>query len=483
MEDYISSLQKYANQIKKLESCAQTYQYIKTTTPLIEQIHFPFYELIDSISCCDSALLTIHHFQDYPDTLPEYCQKDYQLLSCYYAKNKCAHLIFNTPHTFAFQHLHHLWVTAIVNNDITNFARDLDHLRSYLQAYYGHYYHLHNFSYRDLLVHTYDENFVFSHLAPLLHSKILLKNNYQLFLQDNIQPQLHELNFTKQQALDFFNYFIQKSTFISSHYQIEIEFHKSSRITRYQNIRKIILSPYQNFVSALFEFLSFYAQLYLEVLIEKSNFKNICTYNSQTIIYYFQFLPIITTDFARFIASFLYSTKKLIQKKYRTIYHELLAQYMRLRPNPLQLNTMNPLTLFMTKLIELEIEELWFNQEITSIQLPQMWNDLANDYFKRKPAHQMEASLRESQWLHSEIGRPFEQLVSLLHIFDYKSFHTDKENSYEKFLGILRNGEIMKFATPCCLNFQELIDDAQIKSFLILLQQLQQKVVKQNRHD
>lgn len=476
MNDYISSLQKIAQQIRQLEECIQTYHYIQNIMPLLSTIEFPLEELIDSIICSDTALLTIHYFHDYPNALPDDCISDYQLLNDYYAKNKCAQSIFNTPYTFTFKHLKKLWHSAILNNNLSDCTRDLDQLCRYLQSYYSCRYQLHPFNYQELLSQKYGEPFFCSYYIPLLNAKSLLKSKYPSFLQANTLVPLHVLNFSKEQALAFFTYFIQQSTFITACYHIDVEFHQQpSCLTRCTNYYKISLAPYQNFVASLFEFLSLYAQIYAEVLKRSTSQR---TKETQCILYCFQFLPIITPHFARFLADFLYRSPQKRQKARKVIYHELLARYLWLRPNPLQLHSVNPLSIFLTKMIELEIEELWLNQNINSLQLPCCWNQLSNYYFKRSPSHQMEASLRMTQWLSADIGCPFEQLVSLLNIFNYTNFHSHTKQSYEDFLALFHNGTILEFVIPHSLSTQELTDDSPIKSFLILLKQLQQQVTK-----
>ena len=202
---------------------------------------------------------------------------------------------------------------------------------------------------------------------------------------------------TQQQAAYFFNFFLNEIRTLIQPYKVKVEFKKNSKCVNIHNKFYLQLSPYHSFSVSLFEFLELFGETYSKILqkpIENELFEEQKKYRKYACRYYATLLPILSMDFSNLIVNYFCNIGSA-----EKVYHILLNNFLAIRRNPMSLSNINIPQLFLIDIIGYELEEKWFDGEITSRELINSWQECIKEYFGKTSFNVYEIVLKIFQRL------------------------------------------------------------------------------------
>ena len=196
---------------------------------------------------------------------------------------------------------------------------------------------------------------------------------------------------TQQQASDFFNFFLNQVSDLAKTYTITAEFHQKAKVIKNNHKIYIYLSSYHSFSISLFEFLELFGEAYSKIFnkTDSSTSEENLNYKKQAFSYYAALLPIVSLDIAKIISDFFVNIGTP-----REVSNVIFKNFLAIRRNPVSLYNINMIQIFLIDLIAAELEEKWFDGEITSRELLIQWEELMDEYFVKVSFNKFEISIR-----------------------------------------------------------------------------------------
>jgi len=318
--------------------------------------------------------------------------------------------------------------------------QDLDRIRLFYASYYAEKFHLFAPKYEEILSCLYGDDFVCSCCKQLNnhHEKII--QFYKSYLLSNNIPtnaDVCDLIITQEQATYFFNYFLNQIHSLIKPYKITVEFKRKAKCLNLNHKFYIHLSSYHSFSISLFEFLELFGEAYAKILqsrVENEWLEEQQNYRINACRYYATLIPILTIDFSRLLESYFYNIDSVEE-----VYHTLLNNFLAIRRNPVSSSNINFFQLFLIDMIGYELEEKWFNGEITSRELINSWQEFIKEYFGQTSFNVYEIVLKIFQSLLEDLGISLLKIGIVLSAFEHGMLNDQYDHPFKTLIEDYRN--------------------------------------------
>ena len=476
MEYDVRELQDVVDTMDELEELAQAYMFLdknhlKDCGTVIQD------EFIDTYMKSHSAGIIFQYITKYLDGLNVHNDNE-QRIANYCLQNKSSEKYFGTLKKLAFDQLRKKWFnTQSLNMLDISFEKDLDNLRNYYVSYFSEKFNLPSPNYQEVLTRIYGKEFVGSCCDELKkYRKKIICFYKQSLLSKNVPSHatVSELNITEQKAIYFFNHFLNQVTSLTKKFKITVEFCTHANVVKLHHRIFLYLSPYLSFSTSLFEFLGLFGEIYSKFLKEDSFYnatEEIAIYHNHACRYYGQLLPVISLDFSKMISEY-YSEIGTPEKVFRI----LLKNFLVIRRNPTSESNMNLIENFLTNMIGFELEEKWFNGEISSCELLEKWQEMVIIYFGNSSSNVLEISLRIFRWLLEGIGIHFLELGISLSAFERGMLNEQYYHPFQNFLKHFRNHTLSQWQEDEKFLLPHKINDEEVQYFLFYFSYLYQQM-------
>ena len=398
------------------------------------------FEFMDQNMKSQNSRMVYQYFIEHLDELKPYEKKKIQKISDYYLKDKIAKKYFEKNFQTAQHELKEKWSEYLTPKLLElSFEKDLETIRLFYSDYYAEKFKLPSPTYQDILTHLYGKDFVCSCCEQLKKQREKIIQFYQkIILSKNIptNAEVCDLMITQQQASDFFQFFLNQVRDLTNSYTITVEFHQKAKVIKNNYKIYIYLSPYHSFSISLFEFLELFGEAYSKIFyktdenVSEENLK----YQKQALCYYAALLPIVSLDIAKIISDFFVNIGTP-----REVSNVIFKNFLAIRRNPVSLYNINMIQIFLIDLIAAELEEKWFDGEITSRELLIQWEELMDKYFVKVSFNKFEISIRIFHSLLEGLGFPLLRIGILLSLFEHGMLNEHYNHPLQSLLNHFRN--------------------------------------------
>ena len=398
------------------------------------------FEFMDQNMKSQNSRMVYQYFIEHLDELKPYEKKKIQKISDYYLKDKIAKKYFEKNFQTAQHELKEKWSEYLTPKLLElSFEKDLETIRLFYSDYYAEKFKLPSPTYQDILTHLYGKDFVCSCCEQLKKQREKIIQFYQkIILSKNIptNAEVCDLMITQQQASDFFQFFLNQVRDLTNSYTITVEFHQKAKVIKNNYKIYIYLSPYHSFSISLFEFLELFGEAYSKIFnkTDNSTSEENLNYKKQAFSYYAAVLPIVSIDIAKIISDFFVNIGTP-----REVSNVLVKNFLAIRRNPVSLCNINVLQLFLIDMIAAELEEKWFDGEITSRELLIQWEELMDEYFVKVSFNKFEISIKIFHLLLEGLGFPLLRIGILLSLFEHGMLNEHYNHPLQSLLEHFRN--------------------------------------------
>ena len=435
----VNELHELFDTLDLIEELSQEYEHFDNNQ-LNHRADVLRFEFMDKNMKSQNSRMVYQYFIEHLDELKPYEKKKLQQVSDYYLKNKYAQKYFGETFNNLQNELKEKWSEYLTPKLFEfSFEKDLDNIRLFYTDYYSEKFHLQSPNYKEILTYLYGKDFVCSCCGQVNkhHDKIIqfYKNT---ILSKNIptNAEVCDLKITQQQASKFFSFFLYQVRDLTKSYTITVIFHQKAKVIKNNHKIYIYLSPYHSFSISLFEFLELFGEAYSKIFNKKD--KNMSgdnlNYKRKAFCYYSALLPLISLDISQMISEFFVNigTPKEIS-------NVLLKNFLAIRRNPISVCNINVIQLFLIDLIAAELEEKWFDGEITSRELLIQWEELMDEYFVKASFNQFEISIKIFHLLLEGLGLPLLRIGILLSLFEHGMLNEHYHHPLQSLLEHFRN--------------------------------------------
>ena len=439
-------------------------------------------DFMDKYMKSQSSMGIYQYFSNHLDELSHYEQVKIQKVSDYYLKDKYAIKYFNQDFRVLQKELKEKWLESLCPKVLElSLEQDLDKLRLFYASYYSEKFHMFAPKYQEVLCCLYGEEFVCSCFTQLkkYHEKILQSYKTCLYLNANpTNAVVCDLMITQQQAVYFFNFFLNEIRTLIQPYKIKVEFKKNSKCVNIQNEFCLYLSPYHSFSVSLFEFLELFGEAYSKILqspIENELFEGQKNYRKYACRYYATLIPLLSIDFSRLIKNYFCNIDSAEE-----VYHTLLKNFLAIRRNPVSSSNINILQLFLIDMIGYELEGKWFDGEITSRELINNWQNFIKEYFGQASFNMYEVVLKIFQSLLEGLGISLVRIGVVLSAFEHGMLNDQYDHPFKKIIDHYRNHLLDRWSPNEDFLTPHFIKEEPLQYFILYFTQLYQKSLKTN---
>ena len=398
------------------------------------------FEFMDQNMKSQNSRMVYQYFIEHLDELKPYEKKKIQKISDYYLKDKIAKKYFEKNFQTAQHELKEKWSEYLTPKLFEfSFEKDLDNIRLFYSDYYSEKFHLHSPNYKEILTYLYGKDFVCSCCGQLNnYQKKIIQFYKNTILSKNIptSAEVCDLMLTQQQASDFFNFFLNQVSDLAKTYTITAEFHQKAKVIKNNHKIYIYLSSYHSFSISLFEFLELFGEAYSKIFnkTDSSTSEENLNYKKQAFSYYAALLPIVSLDIAKIISDFFVNIGTP-----REVSNVIFKNFLAIRRNPVSLCNINMIQIFLIDMIAGELEEKWFDGEISSRELLVKWEELMVEYFGKTSFNKIEISIRTFRLLLEGLGIPLLRIGILLSLFEHGMLNEHYHHPLQSLLEHFRN--------------------------------------------
>lgn len=440
MQYAVSELRGLLDTMELIEELIHAYEILDRKQLNYSENGFPS-ELMDKYMKSQSSMRIYQYFNEHLDELSHNEQIKIKKIDEYYLKDKYAHKYFNQDFKVVQKELKEKWLESL-NPKLfeQSLEQDLDRIRLFYASYYAEKFHLFTPKYEEILSCLYGDDFVCSCCKQLNnhHEKII--QFYKSYLLSNNIPtnaDVCDLIITQEQAAYFFNYFLNQIHCLIKPYKITVEFKRKSKCLNLNHKFYIHLSSYHSFSISLFEFLELFGEVYAKILqsrVENEWLEEQQNYCINACRYYATLIPILTIDFSRLIENYFYNIDSVEE-----VYHTLLNNFLAIRRNPVSSSNINFFQLFLIDMIGYELEEKWFDGEITSRELINSWQEFIKEYFGQTSFNVYEIVLKIFQNLLEDLGISLLRIGIVLSAFEHGMLNDQYDHPFKTLIEDYRN--------------------------------------------
>ena len=440
MQYAVSELRGLLDTMELIEELIHAYEILDRKQLNYSENGFPS-ELMDKYMKSQSSMRIYQYFNEHLDELSHNEQIKIKKIDEYYLKDKYAHKYFNQDFKVVQKELKEKWLESLNPKLLEqSLEQDLDRIRLFYASYYAEKFHLFAPKYEEILSCLYGDDFVCSCCKQLNnhHEKII--QFYKSYLLSNNIPtnaDVCDLIITQEQAAYFFNYFLNQIHSLIKPYKITVEFKRKSKCLNLNHKFYIHLSSYHSFSISLFEFLELFGEVYAKILqsrVENEWLEEQQNYRINACRYYATLIPILTIDFSRLIENYFYNIDSAEE-----VYHTLLNNFLAIRRNPVSSSNINFFQLFLIDMIGYELEEKWFNGEITSRELINSWQEFIKEYFGQTSFNVYEIVLKIFQSLLEDLGISLLRIGIVLSAFEHGMLNDQYDHPFKTLIEDYRN--------------------------------------------
>ena len=440
MQYTVSELRGLLDTMELIEELIHAYEILDRKQLNYSENGFPS-ELMDKYMKSQSSMRIYQYFNEHLDELSHNEQIKIKKIDEYYLKDKYAHKYFNQDFKVVQKELKEKWLESLNPKLLEqSLEQDLDRIRLFYASYYAEKFHLFAPKYEEILSCLYGDDFVCSCCKQLNnhHEKII--QFYKSYLLSNNIPtnaDVCDLIITQEQAAYFFNYFLTQIHSLVKPYKITVEFKRKAKCLNLNHKFYIHLSSYHSFSISLFEFLELFGEAYAKILqsrVENEWLEEQQNYRINACRYYATLIPILTIDFSRLLESYFYNIDSVEE-----VYHTLLNNFLAIRRNPVSSSNINFFQLFLIDMIGYELEEKWFNGEITSRELINSWQEFIKEYFGQTSFNVYEIVLKIFQSLLEDLGISLLKIGIVLSAFEHGMLNDQYDHPFKTLIEDYRN--------------------------------------------
>ena len=440
MQYAVSELRGLLDTMELIEELIHAYEILDRKQLNYSENGFPS-ELMDKYMKSQSSMRIYQYFNEHLDELSHNEQIKIKKIDEYYLKDKYAHKYFNQDFKVVQKELKEKWLESLNPKLLEqSLEQDLDRIRLFYASYYAEKFHLFAPKYEEILSCLYGDDFVCSCCKQLNnhHEKII--QFYKSYLLSNNIPtnaDVCDLIITQEQAAYFFNYFLTQIHSLVKPYKITVEFKRKSKCLNLNHKFYIHLSSYHSFSISLFEFLELFGEVYAKILqsrVENEWLEEQQNYRINACRYYATLIPILTIDFSRLIENYFYNIDSVEE-----VYHTLLNNFLAIRRNPVSSSNINFFQLFLIDMIGYELEEKWFDGEITSRELINSWQEFIKEYFGQTSFNVYEIVLKIFQNLLEDLGISLLRIGIVLSAFEHGMLNDQYDHPFKTLIEDYRN--------------------------------------------
>ena len=439
MEYTVNELHELFDTLDLIEELSQEYEYFDNNQ-LNHRADVLRFEFMDKNMKSQNSKMIYQYFIEHLDELKPYEKKKLQQVSDYFLKNKYAQKYFGETFNNLQNELKEKWSEYLTPKLFEfSFEKDLDNIRLFYSDYYAEKFHLHSPNYKEILTYLYGKDFVCSCCRQLNnYQKKIIQFYKNTILSKNIptSAEVCDLMLTQQQASDFFNFFLNQVSDLAKTYTITAEFHQKAKVIKNNHKIYIYLSSYHSFSISLFEFLELFGEAYSKIFnkTDSSTSEENLNYKKQAFSYYAALLPIVSIDIAKIISDFFVNIGTP-----REVSNVIFKNFLAIRRNPVSLYNINMIQIFLIDLIAAELEEKWFDGEITSRELLIQWEELMDEYFVKVSFNKFEISIKIFHLLLEGLGFPLLRIGILLSLFEHGMLNEHYNHPLQSLLNHFRN--------------------------------------------
>lgn len=440
MQYTVSELRGLLDTMELIEELIHAYEILDRNQLNYSENEYPS-ELMDKYMKSQSSMRIYQYFNEHLDELSHNEQIKIKKIDEYYLKDKYAHKYFNQDFKVVQKELKEKWLESLNPKLLEqSLEQDLDRIRLFYASYYAEKFHLFAPKYEEILSCLYGDDFVCSCCKQLNnhHEKII--QFYKSYLLSNNIPtnaDVCDLIITQEQATYFFNYFLNQIHSLIKPYKITVEFKRKAKCLNLNHKFYIHLSSYHSFSISLFEFLELFGEAYAKILqsrVENEWLEEQQNYRINACRYYATLIPILTIDFSRLLESYFYNIDSVEE-----VYHTLLNNFLAIRRNPVSSSNINFFQLFLIDMIGYELEEKWFNGEITSRELINSWQEFIKEYFGQTSFNVYEIVLKIFQSLLEDLGISLLKIGIVLSAFEHGMLNDQYDHPFKTLIEDYRN--------------------------------------------
>lgn len=391
--------------------------------------------------------------------LSEYGCAQYQRVYPLLLKSKLSMEHFNRPYHDYVRHFTTQWNQAIKENNIRDFCSQLDKHKYFLQEYFSILYGKKSMTHQEVLEHRFGSALT-KHYSSQIQS---YRKNYQNFYgklkkgEDFSSDSQFLSALSQSEIAEILENQIQYFKQIFADFTIEIVFAEHHLPSIHQSDKcsyTIFLPKRFTFAQQLHTLLGYLAHVfypqYLEVQenevplwINDLSSQSSISFMEAVLINHFQLLPVLSKDYLhRLSQDILRVSQAETKPKLTQLQVELLTQFLSLQKNPLDSTLSNPIQRILTLSVEHNVEELWFNDEITSQELAYYFQEEFQTFVAKKPSHHMEGSLRMKNWITGDLGNAFAMMAGFLSIFSNGLIDSRTNHNYSIFFHHLQTNTL-----------------------------------------
>ncbi len=440
MQYTVSELRGLLDTMELIEELIQAYEALDKNQ-LSDPDNVMPCDFMDKYMKSQSSMEIYQYFTYHQDELSHDEQVKIQKISDYYLEDKYAIKYFNQDFKVLQKELKEKWLESLSPKLLElSLEQDLDKLRLFYASYYAEKFHMFAPKYQEVLCCLYGEEFVCSCCNQLKNHRAKILQFYKTYLHSNAIPtnaDVCDLMITQQQAAYFFNFFLNEIRTLIQPYKVKVEFKKNSKCVNIHNKFYLQLSPYHSFSVSLFEFLELFGEAYAKILqsrVENEWLEEQQNYRINACRYYATLIPILTIDFSRLLESYFYNIDSVEE-----VYHTLLNNFLAIRRNPVSSSNINFFQLFLIDMIGYELEEKWFNGEITSRELINSWQEFIKEYFGQTSFNVYEIVLKIFQSLLEDLGISLLKIGIVLSAFEHGMLNDQYDHPFKTLIEDYRN--------------------------------------------
>ena len=477
MQYAVSELRGLLDTMELIEELIQAYEGLEKNQLSYLENGFPS-DFMDKYMKSQSSMRIYQYFNEHLDELSHSEQMKIQKISDYYLKDKYANKYFYQDFKVLQKELKEKWLESLNPKLLEqSLEQDLDMLRLFYSSYYAEKFHLFAPKYEEILRGLYGDDFVCSCCRQLKkhHEKII--HFYKSYLlSNNIQTNADvcDLIITQQQSAYFFNFFLNQIHSLIKPYKITVEFKRKSKCVNIHHKFYIHLSPYHSFSVSLFEFLELFGEAYAKILqkrVESELLEEQKTYRINACRYYATLIPLFSIDFSRLIENYFLGIDSAEE-----VYHILLKNFLAIRRNPVSSLNINILQLFLIDMIGYELEEKWFDGEITSRELINSWQECIKEYFGKTSFNVYEIVLKIFQRLLEGLGISLVRIGIILSAFEHGMLNDQYDHPFKTLIEHYRDHLLDKWFPDEDFLTAHFIKEETLQYFMLYFVQLYQKL-------
>ena len=477
MQYAVSELRGLLDTMELIEELIQAYEALDKNQ-LSDPDNVMPCDFMDKYMKSQSSMEIYQYFTYHQDELSHDEQVKIQKISDYYLEDKYAIKYFNQDFKVLQKELKEKWLESLSPKLLElSLEQDLDKLRLFYASYYAEKFHMFAPKYQEVLCCLYGEEFVCSCCNQLKNHRAKILQFYKTYFHSNAIPtnaDVCDLMITQQQAAYFFNFFLNEIRTLIQPYKVKVEFKKNSKCVNIHNKFYLQLSPYHSFSVSLFEFLELFGETYSKILqkpIENELFEEQKKYRKYACRYYATLLPILSMDFSNLIVNYFCNIGSA-----EKVYHILLNNFLAIRRNPMSLSNINIPQLFLIDIIGYELEEKWFDGEITSRELINSWQECIKEYFGKTSFNVYEIVLKIFQRLLEGLGISLVRIGIILSAFEHGMLNDQYDHPFKTLIEHYRNYLLDRWFPDEDFLTAHFIKEETLQYFMLYFVQLYQKL-------